>query len=383
MSGSGRTGDALVELLRRRHDDGIDPGRILSDVDEQTLCDLVERHRISGLVCDVLGDDPALSESSTERLVALRREAWARNIRAGRTAARVADALDAAIGSHWVIMKGPALAHWYGSPHQRGYVDLDLLVPRRVFGDAMVALEDAGFPPLTGNWTGFLDHGVAEVPMGSFDMVIDLHWHTVALESTRRQFAFDIEAMIDRQDTFESGGRSLPTFDPEDTLLHLCSHGGLAGMRRLVWMLDVDAVIRSGRIDWPEFCARAHRMKVAALAALVLDRAARLLDTPVPEAVIDELGVVPTWTRLGRLSERPRSDEQRLNGWYSGALPSVTRDRALDIVRSTAEAVREEIRVRRGGAHLAHDGGDIDWHGPDSGDVGRRRWIEYAESGVD
>lgn len=383
MSVEGRSGDALIELLRRRHEADVDHERILHDVDEEVFCDLVEQHRVSGLVCDVLGDGDVLGEDARERLVALRREAWARNIRAGLTSAEVADALDRAIGRRWVIMKGPALAHWYGSPHQRGYVDLDLLVPRSVFGAAMSALEDAGFPALTGNWTGFLDHGVAEVPMGSFDMVIDLHWHTIALETTRRQFAVDIEAVIGRQESFGAGRRSFPTFDPEDTLLHLCSHGGLAGMRRLVWMLDVDAVVRSGRIDWAEFTRRARDARAAALAAIVLDKAVRLLDTPVPSKVIDGLGVVPGWTRIARLTERNRSDRQRIDGWYSGAVPSVTRDRAVDIARSMAEAVREEIRVRRGTPHLAHDGGEIDWHGPDSGDAGKRRWIEYAESGTD
>ena len=358
------------------------PTTRLADVDENALLDLIDAHRIAGLFEErIAGIEHSLSAEALERIATLRKQAWVRNVVALRKAQRVRQLLDPVVGPNWLIVKGPALADWYGSSNSRAYGDLDLLVNREHFEPAMAALEAGGFPPLTANWDGFRQYGVAEVPMGTHDMAIDLHWHLIALADVRREFDVEIKPMVARRAFFGDGAESLPTLDPEDTLLHLCVHGGLGGARRLLWLLDIDAVLRTGRVDWPTFRERAHRARSAMMCATMLDRCRQVLGSDVPTAVIDDLDVVPGLVRLNRVvAGIPRSDTKRCSSWSHGFVQSATRDSLADTLSELRKAASTQVDLVRGRPRIADTGGAIDWRGPDSGPEGKRRWLDYVAS---
>ena len=363
-------GDGELEEIRPAEDGGA------------SLVELAEQHRVAALLSDELLTLPWLDDDSRRRVVEARRLGRARNLRVAQTAQAIAPVLDEAVGGRWVIIKGPALRPHYGG-RARTYVDLDLLVHRNDFAVAMAALEAAGQPTLTANWQGFLEHGVGEVPLGDYHMVIDLHWHPIALASQRRHFSWDVEAMIARRVAFDAVGGPLQTFDPEDTLLHLASHTGLGGARRLVWFSDIDVVVRGGDIDWDDLVDRAGRARLSTLTASVLDRVSRLLDTPVPTEVISELCRVPGWLGLNRRVARDRADDRAADGWSTGFLLTCGRDTIRGTARSIAGAAIDEAKVRLGRPSLAADGGDIDWHRVDHStdlELQKQAWLRYVGS---
>ena len=71
----------------------------------------------------------------------------------------------------------------------------------------------------------------------------------------------------------------------EDLLLYLCLHGARHTWSRLLWVCDVDAVIRSApSIDWQTLNARATSIDAGKRLALGIRLAHDLLGTPVPDA---------------------------------------------------------------------------------------------------
>ncbi len=389
MVGSTRTSEAIVAALRYSRHDGADSAALhqtLVDAversDQATLVELAKAHRVGALLYDELHGTGALSEDASQELGMVRRLGRARNLMVGRTAHQLASILDDVVGDRWVIFKGPALGAWYGD-RIRTYVDLDVLVDRSAFEAAMTAMEGGGFPSLTQNWGGFLDHGVGEVPMGEFRMVIDLHWHPIALRASRRDFRWNVPAVIERRSEFAGPEGPLPTLDPVDSLIHLCSHTGLSGARRLVWLSDVDIVARSGQVDWAELVTRARLVGVATMCAAVLDRTRQLLDTPLPDGLVRELSGVPGWITLNRKLARDRSDERAVHGWSTGVLQSASRDSTIRTLRALAKLARSEIDVRRGKPALTEDSGELDWHRVDDGvDLAdtKRAWLDYVGS---
>ncbi|MEM9465652.1 MAG: nucleotidyltransferase family protein [Actinomycetota bacterium] len=384
MTVTNEASELLLRLLQRSRGIGDDTGDDAPVADDggATLVSLAEQHRVAALLFDELMALPWLDDDARRRLVEARRLGRARNLRVAQTAQAIAPVLDDVTDGRWVIIKGPALRPLYDG-RARTYVDLDVLVHRSEFAEVMTALEAAGQPALTANWQGFLEHGVGEVPLGDYHMVIDLHWHPIALETQRKHFAWDVEAMIARRQTFDALGGPLPTLDAVDTLLHLTSHTGLGGARRLIWFSDIDAAVRGASIDWTELIERARASGLATLSASVLDRVTRMLDTPVPRPVISELCRVPGWLGLNRRVARSRSDERAADGWSSGFLLTCGRDTIRSTGRSLASAAMAEVKVRAGRPAIAADGGDIDWHRVDETtdlESQKQAWLRYVGS---
>ena len=383
MTASTQASETLLRLLQHSRGQAAPGAEPPAAADGgAALVTLAEQHRVATLLHEELSALPWLDDDAHRRLTELKRLGRARNLRVAQTAQSIAPVLDEVTDGRWVIIKGPALRPLYGD-RIRTFSDLDVLVHRTRFGQAMAALEAAGHPSLTANWQGFLDYGVGEVPLGDYHMTIDLHWHPVALERLRRNFRWDVDAMLDRRATFDAMGGALPTLDPVDTLLHLCSHAGLGGVRRLIWFSDIDAAVRGHEIDWTEVVDRARATGLSTLTATVLDRVVSLLGTPVPPATIDALCRVPGWLSLNRRVIRNRTDEQAASGWSTGFLLTCGRDTVRGTGRSLATAMLAEAKIRMGRPSIAADGGDIDWHRVDDSsdlDEQKQAWLRYVGS---
>jgi hypothetical protein len=253
-----------------------------------------------------------------------------------------ADALGSA-GIPWLVFKGPVLSEvMYTRPDQRTYVDLDLLVPPRGFGDALSALERAGGSVLDRNWSLVLDRMKAEVRLLLGPMVVDLHWHLINQRGMRKRFTVDSDQALARARSIRLADATVRTLGRVDTLVHTALHAALAGADRLVWLKDVCRCIRTDEPDWDLVVEVARSWRVELPVAATLWRARRIVGAPVPVPALEALG--PTaWRALLRGIQRLAPLERTMPGRsVSGLVASAARESgpmtAISLVRRSLEA---------------------------------------------
>jgi hypothetical protein len=234
----------------------------------------------------------------------------ARNLRA--VALRAASA--SLLVSRWltesdvthVIVKGPALAALYPD-NDRDFIDLDVLVPPAQMVDAIQIFEAHGAAVLESQDWPRPDR-IGELTLGlPSGVAIDLHAELIHHENVRRDFRFGTDRLLARLTTAEVLGESIPVLDPNDSLTYVAVHAAVSGGDRLIWLADLDALVRHSEIRWPILIERAREARAALVVAVMLERASMVLGTPVPEAVAAELrrgGVL--WARLLAEFERRR-----------------------------------------------------------------------------
>lgn len=242
-----------------------------------------------------------------------------------RVLAGVAPLLDAVVP--WVVLKGPVLyAQQVADLGPRPSSDLDLLVDPAGLGDAVAALESAGWRVRERNWDL-----LARAPFGALHLdppqgpperswreavarppELDLHWDLVHRPSVRRTLPIPVPPILARRRRVDVGGLVVPAPDPLDLAIHVAVHAVLGGGGSLGWWVDLhralevaghDADLRA-RVD--TLRARADASGIALPVAVALDRMGRRLGPPpvsgtTPEAVLgDWSGPVggATWRRL-------------------------------------------------------------------------------------
>ncbi|MGF0117885.1 nucleotidyltransferase domain-containing protein [Promicromonospora sp. Marseille-Q5078] len=251
----------------------------------------------------------------------------------------------------WAVCKGPAATVLWPAPDMREYYDLDLYVPRASFGEAVAALEEAGCVPEDRNWPLMAASRRAEYALrGPFGVHVDLHWDVAVPEAARRTYRMDHDAMIDRRRLVDmGGGRSVPTFDPVDTVLVLAFHAAQSGAGRLMWLVDVTGAVEACGPRSAEIGARARSMRVDVPVGLVLERAARVLGGR-GETGLGGQGLLGSATALldarHGFPDLP-GDAHRSGRLYSSARPSAT-GTAAALVRDALANRRIERAIRRG-----------------------------------
>ena len=284
-----------------------------------------------------------------------------------------------------LVIKGHVLAaDWYDNPMTRDFNDIDVLVDPADFGHAVKALESLGIEAATTNWHGFLEHEVAEVPMRLRGTIVDLHWHVVAIGLVRRHLRLPTAELIERSVSTSVDKVNLRTLNPVDTLLHLCVNSGLDGGRRLRGLLDIDAVVRSGRVDLTEFASRARHAGARRLCSAMLQRSSSLIDTPVSRDLLVELAPTRAWLIANRAIERTGVGSRRAGaGIAPGGLISSGRDSAAATGAAIARAVYQSVATRRGRPKPTEAEGALGWRRmPEDGDLSAHRhaYFEWVAS---
>ena len=252
-----------------------------------------------------------------------------------------------------------------------------------VFGRAVEALSAAGIEPAGTNWHGFLEYEVGEAPMRLQSSVIDLHWHVVAIGHDRRGLRMSTAALFERAVPTRIGHLDLLTLCPVDTLLHLCLNTGLGGARRLRGLIDIDTVVRSGRVDLAEFVVRAHSTGTSRLCSAILQRSRTLLGTPVPPGLLVELSPSRTWLVANRLADRLSLWRRTSTNVASGLLLGSGRRTASATAAALGRASLRAAATRLGRPDFAEAGGELDWQRPPAdGDVEghRRAFLDWVSS---
>ena len=261
----------------------------------------------------------------------------------------------------WLVLKGRAIAdRVYPRPDLRFGVDIDVLVEPASFGRAVAAAQGVG-KLVDVNWPLVHRLQVGELRVLSRNgTTIDLHWHLLNDRLLRDRFDLPTAALIERLVPSEDG--TYRRLGPLDELVHVCLHAATSGANRLMWLVDVDRLVRHDRVDWPGLVAAARGARAAAAVALVLSRSRRVLGTPVPEPVLRQLAG-SGWAVACALAERTRAD-------------------GLDVVPSGPSLGRAMARSARGGladslATLARHGAQFVAGARHSG--APARWLDPAD----
>jgi Uncharacterised nucleotidyltransferase len=321
------------------------------------------RHRMTAYVAEAaLRCQLRLPEGVSRRLDREALSLLARVMLLSATLDRVIEALGAA-GVPFIILKGAALARTlYPSALLRPYDDIDLSVSPRHEEEAAAVLRGLGFDEVPPEEAGAGDGDEAWPGVGLHRMflapetraVVELHAEALQLgiapacEDGRWLRARPIPSL--------AGARML---SPEDQVVHLAAHVHKHGFERLIWLKDLDLLVRAhrDRLDWELARDVAVREGVGASVWMALTLAAELLGTPLTGAPLARLRprgltralyrlVWPTTRIVGlRGFTRIRAVQFRPSDSWRGMLPGlVLMGRRLTRARALAATVLRRAR---------------------------------------
>jgi hypothetical protein len=215
-----------------------------------------------------------------------------------------------------VLLKGLALAaSLYPDPELRPCQDLDLLVrspaEARAAGVAFRQLGYVHCEPEPGEVPGF--HTVYAAPAQS--LTVELHTDPLQLGLPMRTAS----AVWRTRETVEITGRQVCVLGLEYQILHLCVHLHTHGYGRLIWLKDLDLLLRTrgAGADWDRVWALAATEGVTISVRHALPVVSALLDTGHPwrggtrNAVATTSGAGITWqaaSALGSIQSPPGTD---------------------------------------------------------------------------
>ena len=247
-----------------------------------------------------------------EEAQALHRLAMVSEFRMSHLETRLLSALDtlAAAGADVVLLKGAALALTvYGSFVARPMSDVDLLVRRDDAIRARDALIAAGWTASTGSTPEFYE-GHHHLPplVDGMGTKTTLELHT-SLFFEGHPFALTSDDIRARAERVTVHGRTVLVPSVHDQLLHLCLHFAWSHMMATgAWRAfrDLDALLRTERVDWKEFTKLAKETRGAS-ACYWTFRLARTL-----------AGVsVPTWVERALAPPEPEFALRRLEQHFT------------------------------------------------------------------
>jgi hypothetical protein len=193
-----------------------------------------------------------------------------------------------------MVLKGPALIRSvYPSPSLRPYNDLDLVV-RPTDEEAVTA--------------SVIANGFTEVPDEIEIAEAARLRHVQEYTGYQRRFATPggyihldlhlepLQLGLEPVDEMGRWQRSLPApgllgmrmLVAEDQIVQLCVHALKHGYSRLIWLKDMDLLLRAerNRLDWALVESIAHREGLSGAVWYTLHLLTLLLDSPVPESVL-------------------------------------------------------------------------------------------------
>ena len=256
--------------------------------------------------------------------------------------------------SHWLteagvahaIVKGPAIAAAYQAD-TREYVDLDVLVEPSSMHAALAALHSHACEPLEPfDWPRA--DGIGQLTIGlPSGVCVDLHADLIHTADVRREFRLPSSPLLSRAVRLGVGDESIPVLDPEDSFIHVALHAMLSGGDRLIWLADLDALVRQDQIRWPVVIERARDAKLALVVSVMSERARLVLGTPIPSEARRALrrgGAL--WSLLLEAFERRRPTASSFHRSVRGqVLVRATRDSTLTSFRALARLIWTDVIV--------------------------------------
>jgi hypothetical protein len=189
-------------------------------------------------------------------------------------------------------IKGATLAvSAYGDLTLRDFSDMDLLVPQGSIAEAQAVLLAQGYERKDpSSEPGEMDH--EEGPYHVFIkrrtlFRVDLQW---VMAHQHFVFQLDRPEFWQRRTPVPLANKTVQGLAPEDLLIVLCVHGSKHAWEQLKWVCDVAELLRAhDHLDWDRIFSRASTWRCRRLVLMGLSLAHRLLDVPLPEAVLARL----------------------------------------------------------------------------------------------
>ncbi|HLJ81836.1 MAG TPA: nucleotidyltransferase family protein [Ktedonobacterales bacterium] len=271
---SARRDEALAEALAEA---------LTTPLDWERVLDLADVHGCVPLLAAELGAPPrrnAMPASILRRLCALNAALALRRQAQLHALGDVLDAL-AVRSIQPVLLKGAALAaSLYPDSDLRPFQDIDLLLrsPAEV-RSADLALRQLGYVRVEhepAEMAGF--HTVYAWPARS--ITVELHSDILQLGLPMRTAS----AVWSTRESVGVAGRQVHSLGLEYQVLHLCVHLHTHGYGRLIWLKDLDLLVRArgGAADWDHIWALAETEGVTISMRHALATVRDLLGTPVP-----------------------------------------------------------------------------------------------------
>lgn len=229
--------------------------------------------------------------------------AWLRNAAERATAdnRRVAEAMPSILTAlaeddiPAMLFKGPVLAADYGDLSLRQFADLDLLLPGERFDAGIAALARLGYAPVERfsprEYRMHRRYHSALVLNRPGGPEVDAHWR---LTPTTWGPAVDYPALWRRSVVRDVAGCAVRTFADEDMLAYLALHAAKEKWHRLSMVADLGEFIGGhAGLDWTAALERATRQGSRRILLLAATLAHRLLDTPLPAPVQQQIAAEP------------------------------------------------------------------------------------------
>ena len=303
--------DRQFELLvacTREHDWSATPdeiARLAAGHDPRTLGRAAADHGVTNLVYLTLRGLPDLDSELLSLLTTVYHLNLTHHMKVVGDVTRLGATLDRE-GIPFMVVKGPVLAEVvYPRNDLRAYDDVDLVIPRQRFADAISVLIGADCDVLDRNWRRIRHEMRGQVHMTAhYGTSVDVHWHLLNRSSVRSAFRVEMDGLFERSRRVSLDGPVVMTLDPIDTLLHLALHAGLSGGAKLSWLKDIERAAACEPIEWDELMRRARAWGAGEVIAVSFRRSRSLLEAPIPHEVIETLAGSRVWQTLVRGSER-------------------------------------------------------------------------------
>lgn len=365
-------------------DDVDDLRRLLPGADRDVLLDAARYHRVIGFVHRALRKLDDADDETKAAFASLNRQGAHAHLRVLGALRQASAALESR-GIPWLVVKGPVLsATAYREPGLRLYFDLDLVVRRSDFRDAIEALEEAEFFLLDANWDLIRKYLIGELVLSiRHGPEVDVHWDLLYDRHVRELVRVPVEELMARSRPLTVAGFPVQTLDQTDTLIHVAMHACKQGGDRLVWLKDIERLAVNDPPDWPELVRRSLGWRVNLFVGAMLLRSRNTLGADVPDDVVRELLPRRSWRALLATLDRIFPAE-RSHGLGSPATL---------IVRSTRPSMGSTLATAAGGmgrraarlvtaGRLERDSAQDDPDDaasrafPTGGEEGRRRYFE-------
>jgi hypothetical protein len=219
-----------------------------------------------------------------------------------------------------LAFKGPTLAtETYGNLGLRHFSDLDLLVRKQDFLAAFNCLVADGYQPAY-QWD-FLDKSFeievrrkkSEYPLFKGSIIIDLHQDLTVERFFSSCVTF--ENLWKNRSSVSFFGQTIYSFGTEDLLMYLCVHGSKECWRSLKWITDVaECVYKMHDVNWEYLIVQAEEKGCRRALLLGLSLANRVLGTPLPVIINENIQKQPIIKNLSEQLERKLFDPQNCFG---------------------------------------------------------------------
>lgn len=235
------------------------------------LTAFVRHHGVAGLL-----DSQrlaALDEASRQALARERRQIALRALQLGGALKRLCDALQAQ-GLEPLALKGPALAlQAHGTLAARGGVDLDIFIEQMHWPRTLQALRELGYQPAAGQ----------SLPLarGTHELVLQHSQGQPRVELHRR--------LLRHHSSLQGNYTSVDLLDtkvscltPASALPYLVAHANQHCFRRLIWLLDIHALLLHPQLDAQAAADQFVNSGTCGSLDACLNLLTRLFDSPIP-----------------------------------------------------------------------------------------------------